>query len=247
MNFNNIFYLTQQHPDSKFQRVINNQLLRAGLHCFLYKAFQSAGGGVLCTQHVAFGTGPGTGAQQRCGRWPGHRAVRPWGSLGQIITSSASAFSREWGWGMHSQSTALGQSLVPGRAQPCAPPWLLPRIAHPVAAAGCLGCSGEKGFELEAEGHEAGTAGRKTPTGPQVRSRRQPGGLPGAVARSGCGPAARSRPGIRSPQARIVRLSHFLWLYCLCPTPYCLISFCPPFSAAVFYFPASLVVFISFV
>lgn len=45
MNFNNIFYLTQQHPDSKFQRVINNQLLRAGLHCFLYKAFQSAGGG----------------------------------------------------------------------------------------------------------------------------------------------------------------------------------------------------------
>lgn len=44
MNFNNIFYLTQQHPDSKFQRVINNQLLRAGLHCFLHKAFQSAGG-----------------------------------------------------------------------------------------------------------------------------------------------------------------------------------------------------------
>ena len=139
----------------------------------------------------------------------------------------------------------LGSVIRP--AQPCAPPWLLPRIAHPVAAAGCLGCSGEKGFELEAEGHEAGTAGRKTPTGPQVRSRRRPGGLPGAVARGGCGPAARSRPGIRSPQARIVRLSHFLWLYCLCPTPYCLISFCPPFSAAVFYFPASLVVFISFV
>lgn len=58
---------------------------------------------------------------------------------------------------------------------------------------------------------------------------------------------ARSRPGIRSPRPRIVRRSHFLWLYCLCPTPYCLISFCPPFSAAVFYFPASLVVFISFV
>lgn len=51
----------------------------------------------------------------------------------------------------------------------------------------------------------------------------------------------------QSPQARIVRLSHFLWLYCLCPTPYCLVSFCPPFSAAAFYFPACLVVFISFV
>lgn len=51
----------------------------------------------------------------------------------------------------------------------------------------------------------------------------------------------------QSPQARIVRLSHFLWLYCLCPTPYCLVSFCPPFSTAAFYFPACLVVFISFV
>lgn len=37
-------------------------------------------------------------------------------------------------------------------------------------------------------------------------------------------------PGITSPQAGIVRLSHFLWLYCLCPTPYCLVSFCPPFQ-----------------
>lgn len=89
-----------------------------------------------------------------------------------------------------------------------------------------------------------GAAGKLGRVGSTLRV---PGGEPPKTpARAGRG-GARSRPGIRSPRPRIVRLSHFLWLYCLCPTPYCLISFCPPFSAAVFYFPASLVVFISFV
>lgn len=78
----------------------------------------------------------------------------------------------------------------------------------------------------------------------QVWSEEGPGGRP--VPAVGVSEVVQSRR-IRGPQARIVRLSHFLWLYCFCPTPYCLASFCPPFSAAAFYFPASLVVFISFV
>lgn len=132
----------------------------------------------------------------RCsaGGWPGHRAARPWGSLGPSVTSSAAAFSGGGGGRVVPSGTAL---------------W------------GALGRVGE---------HPEGARRRS----PQDAG---PGGARGA----------RSRPGIRSPRPRIVRRSHFLWLYCLCPTPYCLISFCPPFSAAVFYFPASLVVFISFV
>lgn len=50
------------------------------------------------------------------------------------------------------------------------------------------------------------------------------------VAASGCGTEVAESRGIRSPQAFIVRLSHFLWLYCFCPTPYCLVSFCPGFQ-----------------
>lgn len=104
--------------------------------------------------------------------------------------------------------------------------------------------SGTELWGAAGAGAPPGAAGKLGRVGQHPEgARREPPKTPARAGRGG----ARSRPGIRSPRPRIVRLSHFLWLYCLCPTPYCLISFCPPFSAAVFYFPASLVVFISFV
>lgn len=65
---------------------------------------------------------------------------------------------------------------------------------------------------------------KKEPLGPRSGQRRRPGGSQWVWDE-----VAESR-GIRSPQAFIVRLSHFLWLYCFCPTPYCLVSFCPSFQ-----------------
>lgn len=122
-----------------------------------------------------------------------------------------------------------------------------PLTVRPAAASGVSGLQWEERLRGRRwKAMKLGPPGGESPQDPSPER----GGHPAAWRaqwRGGCGPAARRRPGIRSPQARIVRLSHFLWLYCLCPTPYCLVSFCPHFSAAVFYFPASLVVFISFV
>lgn len=43
----------------------------------------------------------------------------------------------------------------------------------------------------------------------------------------GCGTRPCAAALDQKPAGRIVCLSHFLWLYCFCPAPYCLASFVP--------------------
>lgn len=78
--------------------------------------------------------------------------------------------------------------------------------------------------EVGVEAQRLGLMRKKNPWDPSVA---RGGDL---VAARGCGTEVAESRGIRSPQAFIVRLSHFLWLYCFCPTPYCLVSFCPSFQ-----------------
>lgn len=108
-----------------------------------------------------------------------------------------------------------------------------------------LGCRGKEG-RAEGAGRPRGWD-RMEEKGPEGPKSREGGGPAACPALPGprpaerwvwAGPRWRGRPAGSEPQARIVRLSHFLWLYCLCPAPYCLASFCPPFSARCLLFPS---------
>lgn len=112
-----------------------------------------------------------------------------------------------WGWPQR-------QHVAPGRWQPRSTRAWRPKTC----SSGVSGSRGPEDFEVR--------AGR-----PRLRDRTEE--------KSPQTPVAGRPPGQRvwarrdqKPAGRIVPLSHFLWLCCLCPTPHCLASFCRPFSAA---------------
>lgn len=146
---------------------------------------------------------PYKGSVAKCSQWGWSWAV------GQATNSSISPWGGGGGGWMDGWSPRpVGQHLASG--------------ARPTL------CSGSGGRDNPTEvglgSLRLGPNEEEKPLGPKSGQRSRPGGSQWVWDE-----AAESR-GIRSPQAFIVRLSHFLWLYCFCPAPYCLVSFCPGFQ-----------------